>query len=135
MTTDQLKSRGYVEVNPGEWVKPAFLPDVVGEPESVKGPIGREESIHDQIEADLINRRFYYVHSRMDKRTTTALGVPDFIVAAPNCVTLWIEVKRRGGKLSKEQQITKHILLALNHHYFLVFSFDEYLAAINQTIK
>lgn len=86
-----------------------------------------ESRLHEQIEAELKRRRLYYVHSRMDRATTTQLGVTDFIIAAPNGITYWIEAKRKGGKLTPEQTITKHILTALNHRYATVYSFDEFL--------
>lgn len=98
---------------------------------------GREADLHRQIEVELKHRRWYYVHSRTDKRTTTALGVPDFIIAGKSDsnfdgepVTYWIEVKKRGGKLTPEQTITKHLLTALGHRYATVYSFAEFLEAI-----
>ena len=91
----------------------------------------RERDLHDDIEADLKNRRWYYVHSRTDKATTQQAGVTDFIIAAPNGLTIWIECKIKGNKLSKEQSITRHVLLALGHIYATVYSFEEY----QQTIK
>ncbi len=94
--------------------------------------VERERDLHDRIEADLKSRRWYYVHSRTDKKTTQAKGVPDFIIAAPGvpAKTLWIEIKKKGGKLSPEQNITRHILCALNHYYFTVYSWDDFLTAI-----
>src|SRR6267154_4163837 len=100
---------------------------------------GRESELHDQIEAELKRRRWYYVHSRTDKRTTQGLGVPDFIIAAPDRLifrgggsdtqlarTYWIEVKRKRGKLSQEQAVTKHVLTALGHRHHVVYSFKEF---------
>lgn len=94
---------------------------------------GLESNLHAQIEADLKNRRWLYVHSRQDKRTTQAKGVTDFIIAAPYGVTYWLEVKRANGKLSTYQNVTKHCLLALGHNHFTVYSFSDYLYAVNQT--
>jgi len=104
---------------------------------------GKESELHSLIEQDLKRRRWYYVHSRTDKRATNQLGTPDFIIATPSrqlckdCgqdaelpTTYWIEVKRKGGKLSREQTITKHVLQALRHNWACVYSFDEYLTAI-----
>ena len=97
-------------------------------------PVDRERDLHDAIEADLKNRRFYYVHSRMDKASTQKAGVTDFIIAAPDGVTIWIEAKKKGNKLSKEQSITRHILLGLNHHYATVYNFEEYTETIKRAL-
>ena len=92
---------------------------------------GPEADLHELIESDLKSRRWYYTHSRTDKKTTTRLGVTDFIIAAQNGMALWIEVKRKNSKLRPEQVVTKHILLALGHHWACVYSFKEYEAFVN----
>ena len=86
---------------------------------------GLESKLHEKIEQELIRRRWYYVRSRMDKKSTQPKGVPDFIIASPAKeynpnqypFTFWIEVKRKGSKLTKEQNITRHVLLALGHKW------------------
>lgn len=102
--------------------------------------LGKESDLHDQIEAELKRRRWYYVHSRTDRKTTQAKGCPDFIIAtgaeatsggykrSPR--TYWIEVKKRGGKLSPEQNVVQHVLTALEHHHAVVYSFQEFLDII-----
>ncbi len=89
-----------------------------------------ESDLHKSIEAELRRKRWFFCHSRMDKRTTTQLGMPDFIVAAPDGKTYWIEAKRKGNKLSKEQNITRHCLLALDHIHATVYSMEEFLKVI-----
>lgn len=101
------------------------------QPDDVQG-VKMEGGLHDKIEEELKRRRWYYVHSRMDKRTTTQLGVTDFIIAIPengemHGRTLWLEAKRHGAKLTKEQNITRHILLASGHWHEVVFSFAQFL--------
>jgi RecB family endonuclease NucS len=91
---------------------------------------GRESELHEMISTEMRNRRWYFVHSRTDKRTTTQLGVTDFIVAKPDGVTLWVEVKRKGGKLSAEQTATRHVLTALNHRHEVVYSMADFMEAI-----
>lgn len=93
---------------------------------------GPESDLHDLISEELVRRRWYFVRSRMDRPTTQQAGVPDFICAAPDGKTYWIECKKKGGKLSKEQNITRHVLLALGHRYSTVYSFDEFLTATKQ---
>lgn len=98
---------------------------------------GKESEIHQQIEDELKRRRWYYIHSRCDRKTTQQAGVPDFVIAghsnqefdgAPT--TFYIEVKRKNSKLSPEQQVTKHVLTALGHRYAVVYSFQDFLDAI-----
>jgi hypothetical protein len=110
-------------------------------PDEYEPHTGKESELHKQIEDELKKRRWYFVHSRTDRKTTQNLGVPDFIVAATSSiedlecsvpVTYWIEVKRKGNKLSPEQTITKHILTALGHNYACVYSFEEFLSVINK---
>ena len=90
-----------------------------------------ESPLHDDIEKELKRRRWYYVHSRMDKRTTTDLGVTDFIVAIPGGKTLWLEAKRRGAKLSKDQNIVRHILKASGHWHEVAFSMTDVLKILD----
>ena len=97
-------------------------------------PVNRERDLHDAIEADLKLRRFYYCHSRMDKASTQQAGIPDFIVAASDGITIWLECKAKGNKLSKEQSIARHCLLALGHHYFTVYSWQDYELAMKQAL-
>jgi len=93
--------------------------------------IGKESELHSQIEAELKRRRYYYIHSRTDKRATNNIGCPDFVICAPNGVTLFCEIKRKGGKLSPEQTIMRHVLLALGHKYETIFSMSQFLQFIN----
>jgi hypothetical protein len=66
-----------------------------------------ERAIHDEIEAYLRLREWYYVHSRMDRATTCAVGTPDFIVLMParNRPGLFvaIECKLPGNKPTADQ--------------------------------
>lgn len=62
-----------------------------------------EGGLHEEIEAECRRRGWAYVHSRMDAPTTTARGVPDFVIAASQGRTLWIECKSRTGKQTPEQ--------------------------------
>lgn len=91
---------------------------------------GPESDLHDLIAAELRRRRYYFVRSRMDKRSTNQVGTPDFIVAKPDGVTVWCEIKRKNGKLTPEQNVTRHVLLALGHKFCVCRSMDDFLEAI-----
>lgn len=140
ITPETALKMGFVRTPSGNWLPP----EAVQTPKSKQNasyailegknrPL--ESDLHDQIEAELKRRRYYYVHSRMDRPTTQQLGVADFIIATPNGRTLWVEAKRKGGKLTKEQTVTKHCLMALGHSYATVFNFQEFLDFIDGKIE
>lgn len=87
---------------------------------------GLESVLHEKISEDLQRRRWWFCHSRTDKRTTQQLGIPDFIVAAPLGISWFFECKKKGGKLTKEQNIARHCLLSLDHIYSVIYSMEDY---------
>ena len=93
--------------------------------------VASEASLHDQIAAELKRRQWYFVHSRTDRATTQAKGVPDFIIARPDGVTLWLEIKLPKGKLTPEQAGTIHWLRRLGHRAEVIYSFEEFLSHAN----
>lgn len=86
-----------------------------------------EIPLHGEIENELNRRRIYYIHNRTDKRPTNQIGATDFTIAMPGGKTLWMEVKKRNGKLTKEQNITRHVLLSAGHWHEVVYSFEDFL--------
>lgn len=89
-----------------------------------------ESKLHEQIIAECRRRGWYYVHSRMDRRTTTALGVVDFIVAADGGRTFWIEAKARNKKPTREQAGAISWLTMLGHKAIIVHNLDGFIAAV-----
>jgi hypothetical protein len=89
-----------------------------------------ENDLHQQIIAECKRFGFYYVHSRTDKRTTNAIGTPDFVLALPDGVVWWIEVKIKGNKPTREQMAVGVMLKKLGQNYALVYSIDEFYHAI-----
>lgn len=112
-----------VDAHQAKFTPPPQKPDERG--------VDIEGDLHDKVESELKRRRWFYVHSRLDKPTTNQVGAPDFIIAAPNGKVFWIELKKHGGKLSKEQNITRHCLLALGQAYEVVYSFKQFVNFIN----
>ena len=96
-----------------------------------KPPQGSESDLHDKIMAFCKEKRYYFIHSRMDRATTQQKGVPDFVICGANGFVWFVECKAKGGKLSVEQTVTKHVLLALGHQYHTVYSFEEFLSIVN----
>lgn len=97
--------------------------------------VEREADLHEQITRECRHRGWVIVHSRMDRRTTTAVGVTDFVIAADGGRTFWIEAKTRTGKLTREQQATIHWLQSLGHAASVVRSLEEFLNAVNNDFR
>lgn len=88
---------------------------------------GPESDIHEKIISYCRLRTWFVVHSRMDRKATTATGVPDFIIATRSG-TLWIECKRKGSKPTPEQRDANYWLQSLGHAAHIVWSYEEFLA-------
>lgn len=91
---------------------------------------GPEKALHELCLAEARRRRFYVVHSRTDQRTTQQKGTPDLILAMPKGKTVWIEIKVGKNQLSPEQAAAGYCLRALDHHFYVVRNFAEFLMAI-----
>ena len=74
-----------------------------------------EADLHDQVESFCREWGWWYLHSRMDRRTTVAVGALDFCIAKPEGRVLWLELKRRGGKATPAQLATIAHLRKLGH--------------------
>lgn len=71
-------------------------------PDAPHDAVPDESDLHDQIEAECRRQGWVSIHSRMDRPTTTACGVCDFIIIARGEV-FFFECKSRSGKLSISQ--------------------------------
>lgn len=91
-----------------------LLRNAVRQP-SPEDAVERESDLHEQIIELCRERGFYPVHSRMDRRTSQALGVPDFIIALPGGKTLFLECKAKGRKATPEQNAAIAHLKSLGH--------------------
>lgn len=92
----------------------------------------KESDVHKQVAGWLRIKGVFYVHSRTDKRTTNALGVPDFILAAWDGTTLparaipyAIEIKVNGNTLSTEQEKVRDLMQANGWLYFVCSSLQD----------
>jgi hypothetical protein len=61
----------------------------------------------------------------MDRRTTNAVGAPDFVIFMPGSRVLCIEAKRGNAKLRPEQEATRAHLQTLGHPVLVVRSVSE----------
>lgn len=89
-----------------------------------------ERDLHKLIVNDLCRRRsegqeIHWWHSRMDRKTTNALGTPDFILCRAGQL-IALECKVGSNKLSIEQEAERlHVLLA-GGEYHVVRDFEDY---------
>lgn len=90
-------------------------------------PGGEEKALQDRIEKECRDQGWACVRSRMDKRTTLAPGTPDFIIALPRGITLWVECKTAKGRMTEDQVAWAIKLDRLGHKWEVVRSFNEFL--------
>ena len=90
-------------------------------------PVEGESELHAQILAECKRRLWPVIHSRMDAKTTTFKGCPDFAVFADKGRTFLIECKTRKGKLTPEQIGWQMLIERNSHSYHVVRSFQEFL--------
>ena len=96
-------------------------------------PVECEADLHDEIIQLCKDRGYYYVHSRTDRRTTQACGVPDFIVAIEAGKTLFLECKARNNKPTVEQLSAVAHLNKLGHTAAIVTNMAEVMAELQRT--
>lgn len=95
-------------------------------PESVE----REAELHEQIEAYCKSKGWLAVHSRMDRATTQAPGVTDFIIFTPFNV-FCIECKVQGRKPRAEQLAFGAAVKKLQWPHSFVYSFEEFTTFVH----
>ena len=104
------------------------------ETQSTEG-VDRESDLHDAIIADCRRRGWIVIHSRMDRATTTAKGVPDFLIFADRARVFLFEAKRKNGKLTPEQQGFAMMADMLGFTVHVVRSFPEYWKIVEGETK
>ena len=92
---------------------------------------GKEEELAQLCIAEIRRRRWYFTRNLPGRYSTGTPGTVDLIIAADMGKTYWVELKKHGGKLSEAQTITRHVLLALNHQWACVKSYQEFVNFIN----
>lgn len=98
----------------------------------VEGGEAKESDLHDKIMAECKRRGWCVVHSRMDRATTTASGVADFIIFADKARLFVVEAKNCTGKLSPAQNAFRAHLAMLGHACVAVRSFREFANYVNE---
>lgn len=91
---------------------------------------GTESDLHDKIHAECRRRGWVVVHSRMDRPTTSACGVCDFIIFQDGGNVLCVECKSRVGKLSLDQNGFIAAMRKNGHNVQVVRSYSEFLQIV-----
>lgn len=70
------------------------------------------------------------LRQRTDREATMTLGTPDLLVILPEGRMLWLEVKVKGGRTSKEQRELHAEIRARGHAVHVVWSLDHAISVI-----
>lgn len=97
-------------------------------PFAVAGP-ALESDLHDQIMDFCRPMGWLVVHSRMDRKTTTAKGVSDFVILTPKSVG-FVEAKRKGNKPTKEQLAFLAHVKKMGWPNAVVYNLEEFKAFV-----
>ena len=90
-----------------------------------------EAEIHDEIVKICREHSWYFVHSRMDKRTTCGIGTPDFFIFMPGGHVVAIECKSGNAKLRPEQQAVFAWLTKLGFGCTIIRSVEKARMVLN----
>ncbi len=95
--------------------------------------VTKERELHDEIirYCDSQWPRWKYIHARMDKRSTIAVGAPDFVIFTPGNAEMHprvfaIECKRAGQKPTPEQLAWHKEIEMLGHKVHVIYSLAEF---------
>lgn len=94
-------------------------------------PAGRENELHEAIQAECARRGWIALHGAMSRRTYRTLGEPDFIILGDRGRCWHIECKTSTGKLSVDQQAMAAHYRKLGHAYHVVRSLRDFNTLIS----
>ena len=116
---------GLIQDARGQWIQPKRQSHV--ELVTLSVPVDRESDLHRQVQDWLDAHGWVYIHSRMDRKSTTSEGSPDFVIGCPNGRTLWLELKSRRGKIRPEQRYWEVQLRRLGHIHSFIRCMNDFL--------
>ena len=91
-------------------------------------PVERESDLHNDIIAHCNAQwpRWKFIHCRTDRRSTIAIGAPDFVIFLPHGRVLCLECKRKNAKPTTEQIAWQKEMQLLGHAVHVVRSMEEF---------
>lgn len=63
-----------------------------------------EMDLHRDLAKHCLDHGYLYIHANPKKKSTIAVGLPDFTVCMPGRKTCFLELKAKGKKATKEQR-------------------------------
>lgn len=99
---------------------------------SMKADDGKESRLQSRCEAWLKQKGYPYFHDR--SRGKNQPGMLDLICFLPEGRTVIIELKAKGGRLSKEQLQTMRMLKYLKHEVYEVRSWKAFMGVMENEI-
>lgn len=108
---------------------------VLRKPQQVSGP--REDELESDLHQDISDycrgKGWLVIHSRMDRKTTQAVGVSDFVILSggPFNHVFCIEAKRKGNKPTPAQLAFLAHAAKMGAITAVVYSFNEFLDVIS----
>lgn len=90
-----------------------------------------ESVLHSEILRECEVRGWLSFHGDMTRRTGRTLGEPDFIIAVPGGLTLWVECKTSTGQLSEDQARIQTRLRSMYHRHYVIRSISEFRSLAN----
>lgn len=84
-----------------------------------------ERELHKLICNELLRRQIVFIHSRMDRKSTIGVSLPDFCFALSGHPVA-VECKTKSGELSPEQYVTMNRMIGNGWRYYVVRSFAEF---------
>ena len=133
ITPEQAEKMGLVRDVSGNWMKPSK--SAQSNAPAVSRAVIREAELHEEIRTFCRDMVWPCHNSRMDRPATCGVGTPDFAIAIPGGVTVWVEAKAKGGKLRPEQAAWLAGLRRVGHVAEVVRSMEEFRAVIEKASK
>lgn len=133
-TDEQARNAGMVKDASGNWIQPARKSRVSDSQTNATASkaVEIEADLHEDILEFCKVRGWRAHHSRMDRPATCGVGTPDFAIAMPNGVTVWVEAKARTKKPTEEQLAWLAALNILGHVTGVVRNMDEFRTVIEK---
>ena len=129
----QFNAKTAKQSTPGEQT-PTPTGSTAGATPASGSPLSYESDLHDYILDFWHARGWLDIHSRMDRKTTTAKGVSDFILVCPAFVA-FVECKRKGKEPTKEQLAFLAHVKKMGWPNAVVYSQEEFHAFIDPLIQ
>ena len=133
MNAAELQAKGFVEVSPGNWKRqPVTVSENAVSLGVLSKPVERESKLHDHIIDFCFEQwpRWKVVFARTDKKSTLPVGCHDMTIFASERRVFCFELKAKGNKPDKDQQVWHKELEMLGHHVHTIYDYATFLEIV-----